>query len=637
MRDLIKGECGVPNPLMTVASHFTQDKGQQYGQITAGSSSDKLVKEFLEETRDSLNQKDAPQTFHMASLLQEMNEIESAYYGNQKVNSISNTGQTWADCFLSSAADLHNPPQITEITESQNSSFTEDGNTYNALDSLDNKWAEEYLVTSEQDILNHQPLEGDEWAKSFKTEYNQGVEDLSSDLLAETANQLLESIDDPKLSESKFMQFIKKIGDGTIAVEDSASTDEQKTVGDVWAGDFASTWSMDKATTEDTSAAGLAWSKEFEKSAGFTTFQRTESEKQEEEKNDADFWDKLQREWEQMAKEEASDHPWLTDYENFKHPYKEYVFSEENPLLEHPEPFEEGLKKMKSGDLPSAVLLFEAAVQKNPDHMEAWQYLGTCQAENEQDSFAIPALKRCLELKPDNLTALMALAVSYTNETMQSQACSTLLRWLQNNPKYSHLVSPRETEIPKEQMITVSSILSREKHAAARDMFIEAARMSPNNPDPDVQSGLGVLFNLSGEYDKAVDCFRAALQIRPQDSRLWNRLGATLANGNRSEEAIDAYRHALELSPGFIRSRFNLGISCINLGAYKEAAEHFLTALNLQNAGRGPQGSKVKTTMSGNIWSVLRMVITLLKRSDLYEATDRQDLNLLNKEFGMDG
>jgi len=40
-----------------------------------------------------------------------------------------------------------------------------------------------------------------------------------------------------------------------------------------------------------------------------------------------------------------------------------------------------------------------------------------------------------------------------------------------------------------------------------------------------------------------------------QDWMLYNRLGATLANGGRSEEALQYYEQALELNPGYVRAR----------------------------------------------------------------------------------
>ncbi|CAG2058143.1 unnamed protein product [Timema podura] len=142
-----------------------------------------------------------------------------------------------------------------------------------------------------------------------------------------------------------------------------------------------------------------------------------------------------------------------------------------------------------------------------------------------------------------------------------------------------------------------------------------AARRNPKNDlDPDVQCGLGVLFNLSDECDKAADCFKTALLVKSDDFRLWNRLGATLANGQWSEEAVEAYHNALRLSPGFIRARYNLGITCVNLQAYREAAEHFLACLNQQAAGKNLEGKSSNANMSSSIWSSLRLVVSSLDR-----------------------
>ncbi|KAF2460051.1 tetratricopeptide repeat protein [Lineolata rhizophorae] len=333
----------------------------------------------------------------------------------------------------------------------------------------------------------------------------------------------------------------------------------------------------------------------------------------------------------------------------------DYLFEEQNVFKDVIDPFSEGVKIMdEGGNLSLAALAFEAAVQKDPQHVEAWVKLGAAQAQNEKESPAIRALEQALKVDPSNLEALMGLAVSYTNEGYDSTAYRTLERWVAT--KYPSLI--------KEPLSNGADIGFTDRHALhekVTNLFIEAAQLSPSGEhmDPDVQVGLGVLFYGAEEYDKAVDCFGAALAStesgttnqRSQVHLLWNRLGATLANSGRSEEAIDAYERALALRPNFVRARYNLGVSCINIGCLEEAAQHLLGALAMHKVVEREGREKAKEMMGGNmddqeldrlvsqnestnLLDTLRRVFSQMNRRDLGEKVwPNMDVDVFRKEF----
>ncbi|KAJ2853093.1 hypothetical protein GGI22_005007, partial [Coemansia erecta] len=521
--------------------------------------------------------------------------------------------------------------------------------------------------------------------------------------LAKTAAQILESVSgsaNPKFKDSAFFSFMQQLADGQATIsgdqivssakgkhaeQNSATADAD---GPTWATEFEkradelvgreAASKLDGQTPQDGKifseefARGLErnWAEEFERTLDGPLKESTVSGHPQElgaklDEPSSDFihgeadkgwleqfkdniepmlneqdreWLDTQKEWETLNTLEASHRavdPELNIYRFQPHNY--YAGLSADALQETIQHMKQSQESTSLGD---SILALETAVSQNPQDARAWLELGLKQQENEQEQAAIAALRKATSLDPNALDAHLALAVSYTNEGYQMDAYDELHEWVSRHDRYKVLV-------PSAAPDNMGSSETRKSYV--QDLYIKAARMSPGQDwDADVQVALGVLFNISSEYDKAVDCFKAALSKRPDDYILWNRLGATEAHTGNNKEATQAYFRALELHPSFIRARYNMSLASTNMGQHREAAENCLIALSLQQRELQTMGDKGKAAhmdansaatalpasgMSATIWNALQLSMYMLGEPKLAEACEKQDLDAFRSKF----
>ena len=292
---------------------------------------------------------------------------------------------------------------------------------------------------------------------------------------------------------------------------------------------------------------------------------------------------------------------------------------------------------LDKGEYLNARFALEAEVTKNADNAEAWLHLGKMHTENDRDDLAMECFLKAIDADPFNADALLALGISCTNEFDEFEAMVHLRNWIKLHHIYNKYFD-NENFLLNYEMIRAEMINDRDdedyyskavrieglKQNFYREMvsLMEAIAANEKVQDTDLWIALGIAHFIPHQNERAIECFRKAVEANPQDHNAWNKLGAILAHSKMNEEAIATYKKALQLKPNYARCWANLGIAYFNKDNYDESMRSFLTALRIYKD-------------IGPVWSYMSSVTTAQKRQDLYELVQNRNLDALLKHYGM--
>ena len=212
---------------------------------------------------------------------------------------------------------------------------------------------------------------------------------------------------------------------------------------------------------------------------------------------------------------------------------------------------------LKSGDLPTAVRAYQAAMTDYPDDPVAYYNMGYIFIDYLVDTTnGIPLLEKAVELDPENADSWFYLGTAYILIDDKENAYNAFQQAVDINPLND--AAWYFLGMTAESLGNVDEAL---------ETFEEALMINPANPL--VHQSSGVIFSVRGEHEKALESLSKA---DPESLIAQFYIGASNLELGNSDAALKAFERVIEMEPldsleeGFITT------SLYNIGVIKSAA-----------------------------------------------------------------
>ena len=114
----------------------------------------------------------------------------------------------------------------------------------------------------------------------------------------------------------------------------------------------------------------------------------------------------------------------------------------------------------------------------------------------------------------------------------------------------------------------------------ALEAFKNALKLEPQNSEGFVN--LGNTYKDQGKYEDAIAAYETAITINHKNTKAYNNLGVAFREHGKHEKAIDAFNHVIKFEPKNAMAFNNLGNVYRDLKLYQKAEENYNEAIELK-------------------------------------------------------
>jgi tetratricopeptide (TPR) repeat protein len=264
-----------------------------------------------------------------------------------------------------------------------------------------------------------------------------------------------------------------------------------------------------------------------------------------------------------------------------------------------------GKALLKSGDFAASRDALRKALQLDPDYIDAIEALATDQYKLGQHGEAMELYRRVLVSWPGFFEARDNLGLLLAESGRQAGAVEQFRTAILVKPDYTdahfHLANAlaaegQLAEAAAEYQQTLhydpahaeahnnwGNVLVRlQRPEEAMEHFREALRLNPRYAEAHYNSG-NLLFQ-AGHPSDAIQEYEQAIAIDPADAEAHCNLGIVLAATGHRPEAIPQYEAALAIKPAFASAHYNLANALAQGGRLADAIPHYEEALHANPA-----------------------------------------------------